>query len=96
MTQQITITTSADVALKPLLVAAIQNETRLLLHGLNRTRERLASFEQQYSMTSAEFERRFNARELSESLDFIEWTGEIKTLRLLEAQHQALQGAQVN
>lgn len=70
MLQNITITTRAEVS--PL--------------ELQRTRERLAEFEKRFGLTSAQFEQRFAARELDESLDFIEWLGEIKTLRSLEKQ----------
>ena len=60
-----------------------------------RTRERLSDFEQRFGMPSADFERRFARRELAESLDFIEWSGEIKTLQLLENQQRALLGVRV-
>lgn len=46
-------------------------------------------------MASEEFVRRFNAGELGESVEFIEWAGEIKTYERLEAQRQALQEATV-
>ena len=59
--------------------------------GLERTRQRLRSFEERYGLTSEKFGRRFDAGEATESLDFIEWAGEIKTYHLLEAQRQALQ-----
>lgn len=95
MLQQLTIRATSEFSLKPLLEAAIQNEVKVLALGLQRTRERLADFEQQFNMPSAEFERRLATRELAESLDFIEWRGEIKTLYLLEDQQHALQGAQV-
>ena len=96
MIQNITITTDAKVSLKPLLESAIQTEVKVLALGLQRTRERLLEFERRFGMTSADFERRFSARELDESLEFIEWMGEIKTLRLLEDQQRALQGAQIS
>ena len=95
MAQQVTITTDAQVALKPLLESALRSELRMLELSLQRTSQRLHAFEAQYGLTSDEFERRFNAGKLEESLDFIEWAGELKTLRLLEAQHQALQGVQL-
>jgi hypothetical protein len=57
--------------------------------------EELSSFEQRYGFSSEEFERRFEALELGEHLDFIEWAGEIKTYRLLEAQGDALEQATV-
>ena len=96
MSQNITITTDAKVSLKPLLELAIQTEVKVLALGVQRTRERLLEFEQRFGMTSEDFEQRFSARELDESLEFIEWMGEIKTLRLLEDQQRALQGAQIS
>jgi len=95
MVQSITVTADSKVSLKPLLESAIQTEVKVLALGLQRTRDRLAEFEQRFGMSSADFERRFNAHDLDESLDFIEWLGEIKTLRLLEDQQRALQGAQI-
>ena len=96
MSQQVTVTIDASVPLKPLIESAIRTELRMLELGLERTSERLRAFEEQYGLTSEEFERRFEAGEVEESLDFIEWAGEIKTYRLLEAQRQALQRVQVN
>ncbi len=90
MIQQITITTESPERVKPLLRAAIQNELKLLEHGITRTRERLVAFEQQYGMTTEQFERRFNGQALQETLDFLDWFGEIKMLRLLEEQRHAL------
>ena len=95
MAQQVTVTTDAQVALKPLLESAIRSELRMLELSLRRTSQRLLDFEVQYGLTSEEFERRFNAGETAESLDFIEWVGEIKTYRLLDAQRQALHGVQL-
>ena len=96
MSQQVVVTTDAPVALKPLLASAIQSELRLLDLGLARTTERLRAFETQYGFTSEEFTRRFEAGEVDESLDFIEWAGEIQTARLLQGQRQALQSVQLH
>ncbi len=96
MTQQVTITTETSVALKPLIESAIQSELRVLKVGIERTQQRLQAFEKQYGLTSDEFERRFGAGKIEESLDFIEWAGEIKTYQLLDAQRQALKGARLN
>ena len=95
MVQQVTITTDAQVALKSLLASALRSELRMLELSLQRTSQRLHAFEAQHGLTSDEFERRFNAGKLEESLDFIEWAGEIKTFRLLEAQRHALHGVQL-
>jgi hypothetical protein len=95
MAQQVTITTDAQVALKPLIEAALRSELRMLELSLQRTAQRLRAFEGQYGIASDEFERRFNVGEVEESLDFIEWAGEIKTHRVLDAQRQALQGVRL-
>jgi hypothetical protein len=95
MAQQVTITTDAPIALKPLIESALRSELRLLELSLQRTAQRLHAFEARYGLTSDEFERRFNAGEVEESLDFIEWAGELKTYRLLDAQRHALQGVQL-
>jgi hypothetical protein len=96
MSQQVIVTTDAPVALKPLVESAIRSELRMLELGVARTAQRLHAFEQQYGMTSEEFDRRFAVGELAESLDYIEWAGEIKTYHLLKAQQQALQNARLH
>lgn len=96
MLQQVTVSAETPISLKPLVRAAIQSEIKMLAFGINRTRERLTAFERQFNMNSEEFERRFTARDLNETLDFIEWEGEIKTLRLLEEQQAVLQQAHLS
>lgn len=96
MLQQVTITTNRTVELKPLVESAIRSELRLLNLGLERTQRRIQAFEQQYGLDADEFERRLNAGDIQESLDFIEWEGEIKTYKLLKSQLLALQEAQLN
>jgi hypothetical protein len=96
MSQNVIVTTDASVALKPLLESAIRSELRLLDLGLARTSQRLRAFEDQYGLTSEEFERRFSTGEWGESLDYTEWAGEIKTYHLLKAQQQALQNARLH
>lgn len=96
MVQQVTIRTTNRATLKPLLESAIENEKKILSLAPDRTRERLAEFECKFDMTSAEFERRLNALELAETVEFTDWRMEIGMLRLLESQYQALQEAQVD
>jgi AraC-like DNA-binding protein len=96
MLQQLTITTTDKTMLKPLVESAIENEKKMLSLGIRRTRERLAEFEQRFGMSSAEFERRLNALELTEMVEFTDWRMEIGMLRLLESQYQALQEAQLD
>jgi len=96
MGQQIVVTSDEQVALKPLIESAIRSELKLLDLGLERTSRRLQAFEVQFGLASEEFESRFNSGRLQESLDFIEWAGEIKTHRLLQGQQKALRGARLN
>lgn len=96
MTQQVIITSDASVAVLPLIRSAIQTELSLLALGIQRTSQRLQRFEDQYNMASSEFERRFFAGQLGDTLDFIEWAGEIKTLKVLQSQRRALQEVQLN
>jgi hypothetical protein len=95
MSQRVIITTEADVEMRPLVQSALAAELRTLTLGLARTRQRLSAFEERYHMTSDEFAQRFTHGELEDSLDFVEWAGEVKTYQLLEAQKNALQQAQV-
>ncbi|MGC1376193.1 MAG: hypothetical protein WA821_08225 [Anaerolineales bacterium] len=95
MLQQITIETSNAKRLKPLLKSVIANELYDVQHGIQLTRAKLKAFEKQYKMSTAEFERRFTPDDLGETLDFIEWMGEIKTLRLLEEKHDTLKEAKI-
>jgi len=96
MLQQLMITTTDKTTLKPLVESAIEREKEVLSLAIRRTREQLAEFEQHYGMSSAEFERRLNALELQETVEFTDWRMEIGMLRLLENQHQALREAQVD
>jgi hypothetical protein len=96
MIQQVTITAESPVSLKPLIEGAIRAELKLLQHGINRTRERLAVFEKQYGMTTEEFERRFRAREIQETLDYLDWWMEVEMLHLLQEKTRALQEARLD
>jgi AraC-like DNA-binding protein len=96
MLQQLTITTTDKTTLKPLVESAIENEKKMLSLGIRRTRERLEEFEQRFGMSSPEFERRLNALELTETVEFTDWRMEIGMLRLLESQYQALREARLD
>jgi len=94
--QQITIVSESMIALKPLLESAIQTELHMIGIGIERTQQRMSEFERQYAMTSCKFEQLFDSGEIDETLDYIEWSGEIETLRRLQAKYQTLQRAQLS
>jgi hypothetical protein len=71
-------TSDSPSVLKPRPGLTTRNEAQALSPSITRTRKQLLAFEKQYGMTSDEFERRHVAAKISESLDFIEWLGEIQ------------------
>jgi hypothetical protein len=95
MLQQITIQTPDAKRLKPLIKSAIQRQLDDFEDGIRLTRESLEAFERKYNMSTAEFLRRFKPGDLEETLDFIEWEGEIKTLSLLEEKLNAFKEAKI-
>ena len=96
MLQQVIVKAETGLSIKPLLQSAIQSELKVLAHGIQRTNKRLTGFEEQFSFSSEDFERKYSAGELEESLDFIDWFGEIKTLHLLQDQEKALQEIEIS
>jgi len=72
----VTLVSPQDRPLKQLVEDALQNELRLLETGLQRTEDKLRAFETRFGMATADFVRRFEADEFTETLDFGEWIGE--------------------
>ncbi len=95
MLQQITIETSNINKFKPILLSALEREIHLVEYAILRTQERLAEFEKKFGMSTGEFERRFKPGDLEETLDFIEWWGEVKTLRLLDEKLTVVKAARI-
>jgi hypothetical protein len=96
MAQEIRVSSDASVPIKPLIESAIQAELRMLDLAMERTRKRLLDLENAYGMASKDFESRFERGHIAESLDFIEWAGELKTLKMLNDQREALLGVQLS
>ena len=96
MLQEITIRTENAETLKPLVRAAIEREVKLLEYSVQRTRDALHVFEKRFNMPTDEFERKFNSREIEESLDYIDWWMETEALHFLERQLQSMREAQLD
>ena len=86
---QLTLTSTGQRPLKPLIEAALDNELRLLQAAIQRTEGRLRQFEAANGMNSAEFLRRYENDELPESLDYAEWIGEYRILTRLREKANA-------
>jgi len=95
MLQQVKISTPNARNLKPLLRSAMERETRLLQHSIQRTRQALQVYETRYQITSAEFEQKFRAKEIEENLDTLDWWMELEALRHLENQYKSLREAKL-
>lgn len=96
MIQQLTIKTESPKRVRLLVEGAIQNELKTLRHGIQRTREHLAAFEKQFGMTTEEFGRRFDGKDLKETLDYLDWWMELQALHMLEEDYRALTEARLD
>jgi hypothetical protein len=96
MLQQVTVKTEDRKTLKPLLKSAIENEKKIVMLGLERTRSRLEEFEKKYQLSSEVFERRLQTSEIVETVDFSEWRMEVGMLKLLKRQYKALEDAELD
>jgi len=76
--------------IKPLVEAALTNESRLLQAGVHQTEQRLREFESKYGMLTQEFVSRYENDEFEETLDFDEWIGEFRTLLRLREKAETL------
>lgn len=91
---QITLISPSGVSIRVLVESALRSELKMIELSLGRIERKLQDFEQKYSMHTTEFYRRLTEDELEESLDFIEWVGEYKTLLRLQQKKQILQEIQ--
>jgi len=76
--------------------SALEREAKLLEHSIERTRQALVPYTARYGLSSDEFERKFKAREVDETLDYLDWWMEIEALRHLEAQRASLREAKLD
>ena len=87
----LTLPSSRQRPLRPLIEAAIENELQLLQASIQRTKERLHAFEAEYDLSTDEFLRRYENDELSETLALAEWIGEYRMLNRLQEKVETLQ-----
>jgi hypothetical protein len=95
MLQHVTIKTSNAQRLKPLVQSALEQKARLLQNSIQHTYRELKKYEERFGMTSAEFERKFRAKEIEETLDYLDWWMEIEGLHHLEEMEQSLKEARL-
>ena len=86
---QLTLATTRQRPLRPLIEAALESEIRLLEAAIRRTEGRLRGFEAAHRMSSAEFLQRYESDELPETLELAEWIGEYRLLSRLREKADA-------
>lgn len=89
---ELTLISSYNRSLQPLVHAALSNEVRLLESGIRRTQRRLDEYETKHKLSTNEFIRRFELNEFDETLDLLEWIGEHRMLESLQEERTILQG----
>jgi len=89
-----TITLEVQDSLKaiPLLEAAIQRQIAHVAIGVEKTRKRIAEFEQKYS---SRLEMIDSVVPALDPLERVEWEGEVEMLRRLEAERLLLETVRV-
>ena len=76
------------------VLQAIESYKARLRAGIERTRRRLAQFEQRYGVDTAHFLQEMAAEDLEGGdLEYVEWAGEAKLLKGLEAELTELEHA---
>ncbi|MCX6032052.1 MAG: hypothetical protein NT169_22490 [Chloroflexi bacterium] len=89
---ELTLVSTRQLPLRPLVENALANEVRLLEVGIRRTERRLREFETAHRMPTREFVRRFENDELGETLELAEWIGEYRLLQRLHEKTETLRG----
>jgi predicted RNase H-like nuclease (RuvC/YqgF family) len=76
------------------MLQALESYKTQLQAGIERTKARLAQFEQRYGVDTAHFLREMTAEDLEGGdLEYVEWAGEAKLLERLEAKLTELKHA---
>ncbi|MEA2076145.1 MAG: hypothetical protein U9O85_10560 [Euryarchaeota archaeon] len=79
----------------PVLESAIRNQLKLLKTSINRTKLRIAGFEQKYNMSTEQFMQKIREGMDDDNLDYVEWNGETKILKRLEEEYKELEGLRI-
>jgi len=79
----LTLVSTREHQLKPLVEAALANELRLMEAGIRRTEQRLLEFEKKYHLGTQDFVARYENDEMEETIDIDEWIGEVRLLARL-------------
>ena len=86
----IRLISNSEREIRPLVEAALTNESRLVQAGVQQTEQRHREFENKYDIMTQEFVSRYDNDEFEETLEFGEWIGEFRVLLRLREKVEAL------
>jgi hypothetical protein len=89
---ELTLVSQDSGSLKPLIEGAITEALRTTEAGIQRTEQRLQTFEQKYKLSTQDFLNRYENDEFPETLDLDEWIGEFRMLQRLQEKAARLRG----
>ena len=81
---QVTLISTRQRPLQPLIETALNHELRLVEAAIRQTQRRLQDFEVLHGMKSAEFVQRYENDEFFETLEYADWIGEYRLLSRLQ------------
>jgi len=87
---KVKLVSSGKRDIRPMVEAALQNETLLLMSGIRQTEHNLRKFEAKYNMNTASFVSAYENDEIGETEEFAEWIGEFRMLERLTEKSEAL------
>ena len=73
----------------------LSRESHRLFDLKIRLADQLQEFEQRYSLKSTEFRRRYEAGELGDEMDFVEWSATVEMLNNIESHLELLRTAEI-
>ncbi len=70
---------------------SLERELRIIEYSIERTTEKLKSFEKKYNMSSEEFYEKFEKGELEDSQEFMLWASEYEALKVLKKDKEIIE-----
>lgn len=74
-----------------ILRSSLERELRIIEYSIEKTMEKLKSFEKKYSMSSEEFYEKFEKGELEDSQEFMLWASEYEALKVLKKDKEIIE-----
>lgn len=78
-----------------LVKGALENEVKFITIGLKKTKKNLKSYEDTFEIDSETFYKKYSLGEMGDNMEYIEWAGEVETLKKLERNFKDLSEAEV-